>query len=219
LRLGFAEPPTNPVLPELGGAIVSETMAAEPMDAPPVPEETPMPTPPPAMPEPAKSEGMPLLSVANAAALPIETPRLPQPELPSEVIAVATPESSAAAWTTVVHPSVDPRDALEAVPASAPPPPADSTAALVWRAPTIERLPEKTAAVSDYVSIPVTSLSAYRGARVRLLTAGGKLVEGRVQQFDGVDVVMLVVRDGGSAEMRIPQAGIRDVKVRRSAIR
>jgi hypothetical protein len=223
LRLGFAEPPANPVTPELNDAIVSETTtaAAEPMDAPPVPEETPapMPTPVAAMPEPAKSEGMPLLSVANAAALPIETPRMPQPEVPSEVIAVATPVPAAPAWTAVLHPSVDPRDALEAVPASAPPPPADTTAALVWRAPTIERLPEKPTAVSDYVSIPVASLSAYRGTRVRLLTAGGKLVEGRVQQFDGTDIVMLVLRDGGSAEMRIPQASIRDVKVRRSSIR
>jgi hypothetical protein len=222
LRLGFAEPSTNPVVPELEDAIVSETTAdAEPIDAPPVPEETSTstPTPPPAMSEPAKSEGMPLLSVANAAALPIETPRMPQPEVPSEVIAVATPDPAASAWTIVAHPTVDPRDALEAVPASAPPPPADSTAALVWRAPTIERLPEKPATVSDYVSIPVTSLSAYRGARVRLLTAGGKLVEGRVQQFDGANVVMLVLRDGGSAEMRIPQTSIRDAKVRRSAIR
>jgi antitoxin component of MazEF toxin-antitoxin module len=40
-----------------------------------------------------------------------------------------------------------------------------------------------------------------------------------VQQFDGTDIVMLVLRDGGSAEMRIPQASIRDVKVRRSSIR
>lgn len=90
---------------------------------------------------------------------------------------------------------------------------------MVWRAPTIERLPEKTAALSDYVSIPVSSLGAYRGSRVRLLTAGGKLVEGRVQQLDGTDIVMLVLRDGGSAEMRIPQSGVRDAKVRRSAVR
>ena len=227
LRLGFAEPPANPLTPELSEAIVAEATRAaiEPVDTPPVPEETPAPapTPVPVMPEPAKSEGMPLLSVANAAALPIETPRSPQPEVPSvvpsEVIAVATPVPAPAAWTTVLHPSVDPRDAVEAVPASAPPPLADTTAALVWRAPTIERLPEKPTSVSDFVSIPVASLGAYRGARVRLLTAGGKLVEGRVQQLDGTDVVMLVLRDGGSAEMRIPQAGIRDVKVRRSSVR
>ena len=55
--------------------------------------------------------------------------------------------------------------------------------------------------------MPVASLDATVGARVRLLTAGGKLVEGRVQQLDGADVVMLVLRDGGSAEMRIPAAG------------
>ena len=221
LRLAFAEPSANPLVADITDAIASETTtAAEPVDTAPMPtDETPTPQPLPSAPEPAKSEGMPLLSAANAAALPIETPRLPQPELPSEVIAVATPETATPVWTAVTHPSVDPRDALEAVPASAPPPSPDSTAALVWRAPTIERLPEKTAAVSDYVSIPVSSLGAYRGTRVRLLTAGGKLVEGRVQRVDGADIVMLVLRDGGSAEMRIPQSGVRDVKVRRSAVR
>ena len=41
------------------------------------------------------------------------------------------------------------------------------------------------------------------------LTAGGKRVEGRLKRLDGADVVMLVFRDGGTAEMRIPAAGIR----------
>src|SRR6185312_14828869 len=115
------------------------------------------------------------------------------------------------------HPSVDPRDAIEAIPASAPPPPADSTAALVWRAPTIERLAERAVAPPAYVAIATSSLGANVGARVRLLTAGGKRVEGRLKRLEGGDVVLLVVRDGGSAEMRIPAAGIRGAEVRRAA--
>jgi hypothetical protein len=166
-------------------------------------------------PEPAKSEGMPLLSVANAAVVPVETPRLPVMDVPDEN-ATATPEPAASPWTAIAHPSVDPRNAVEAIPASAPPPPADSIAALVWRAPTIERLPQKTSALSSYVSMPTGSLGAHVGSRVRLLTAGGKLVEGRLQQMDATDVVVLILRDGGSAQMRIPQAGIRDAMVRRS---
>ena len=171
---------------------------------------------------PSKGEGMPLLSVANAAALPVvETPAAPLPQPASEVIAVATPEGTAPeepspAWTVTSHPSVDPRDAIEAIPASAPPPPADSTAALVWRAPTIERLPERVAQAPTYVAIAPASLGANVGARVRLLTAGGKRVEGRLRRLEGGDVVVLVLRDGGSAEMRIPAAGIRGAEVRRA---
>ena len=88
---------------------------------------------------------------------------------------------------------------------------------MVWRAPTIERLPLKVASASSYASIPTATLGAHLGSRVRLLTAGGQLVEGRLQQIDGADVVVLVLRDGGSAQMRIPQAGIRDAMVRRAA--
>jgi hypothetical protein len=168
---------------------------------------------------PSKGEGMPLLSVANAAALPIvEAPAAPLPQPPSEVIAVATPDETAPAWAVATHPSVDPRDAVEAIPASAPPPPADSTAALVWRAPTIERLPVRTAQASVYVAIAPSSLGANVGARVRLLTAGGKHVEGRLKRLDGGEVVLLVFRDGGSAEMRIPAAGIRGAEIRRTGL-
>ena len=167
--------------------------------------------------EPSKGEGMPLLSAANAAALPVvEAPIAPMPQPQSEVIAVATPEENAPAWAIATHPSVDPRDAVEAIPASAPPPPPDSTAALVWRAPTIERLAERAVQPSAYVAIAPSSLGANVGARVRLLTAGGKRVEGRLKRLDGGDVVVLVLRDGGSAEMRIPAAGIRGAEVRRS---
>jgi hypothetical protein len=37
-------------------------------------------------------------------------------------------------------------------------------------------------------------------------------------RLDGTDVVLLVLRDGGSAQMRIPAAAIRDVKVRRDTL-
>jgi hypothetical protein len=163
-----------------------------------------------------KSAGMPLLSVANAAVVPVEPPRL-SVEVPPADTEISKPEPPASPWTIVGHPIVDPRDAVEAIPASAPPPPPDSIAALVWRAPTIERLPEKSARPPDYVSIPTATLGAHIGSRVRLRTAGGKLVEGRLQLMDASDVVVLILRDGGSAQMRIPQAGIRDAMVRRSA--
>lgn len=219
MRLGFAEPPAQaPIAAESADAIAAipapvTAVDTEPVAIPPAPE-----IPPPAVAittEPAPSEGMPLLSVANAAVVPIEMPRLTV--TPPSDDKLSTPEPAVSPWTVVGHPTVDPRDAVEAIPASAPPPPPDSIAALVWRAPTIERLPQKTTAPQSYVSVPTATLGAHVGSRVRLVTAGGKLVEGRLQQIDATDVVVLILRDGGSAQMRIPQAGIRDAMVRRSA--
>lgn len=215
MRLAFADPTAaDPVaIDTVAATIEQETSAAsEPEAEPPVVAE-PVAPPPIVV---ARTEGMPLLSTANAASVPIETPPAPLTPLPSEV--VATPEPAVASWANIGHPLVDPRNAVEAIPASAPPPPPDSTAALVWRAPTIERLPEKTVALSNYVSIPAAALGGYAGQRVRLLTTGGKVVEGRVHRIDGADVVMLILRDGGSAQVRIPRASIREARVRRAAL-
>ena len=224
MRLGFTEPTANPVETAASETIAAAT-AAEPADAASMPSAEPVDAPAPSeamptfavAPETVRSEGMPLLSVANAAAVvPTPLPPLPIPAPPTATDDAGKPEPEAAPWTTVSHPSVDPRDAVEAIPASAPPPPPNTTAALVWRAPTIERLPPRTAPPSSYVSIPLASLGAQVGSRVRLRTAGGKLVEGRLQQLDGADAVVLILRNGGSAQMRIPQAAIRDVMVHRA---
>jgi len=214
MRLAFADPAAaDPeIIDTVAVAIEQETVAvSEPEPEPPVVAE-PVAAPPIAV---AKTEGMPLLSTANAASVPIETPPAPLTPLPSDVV-VAAPEPAVASWSTIGHPMIDPRNAVEAIPASAPPPPPDSIAALVWRAPTIERLPEKTVALSNYVSIPAAALGGYAGQRVRLLTTGGKVVEGRVHRIDGADVVMLILRDGGSAQVRIPRASIREARVRRA---
>jgi hypothetical protein len=245
MRLAFNEPlPDSASEPLVATSIdastakdeTATTTAVAPM---PIPSSTTTPAPveqvatvePVKSPEPARSEGLPLLSVANAAVLPVETTTAPHPEVPAEVLAVATPamtvteksetarnETEATPWSTA-RPAVDPRNAVEAIPASAPPPPPGSTAALVWRAPTIERLPEKAPATSAWTSVSADSLGAWRGSYVRVLTAGGKVVEGRVRGLDGGDLVLVVTRDGGSAEMHLPSAGIRDAKVRRPSAR
>jgi hypothetical protein len=226
LRLAFAEPPVETATPNTDAiASASDDVPAPIEDATPssaadattreVAELPPAPEP---VPAPPASAGLPLMSVANAAVLPpVEIPPpSPQPAPPSEVIAIATPEPPVWSGTVSEHPAVDPREAAGPIPASAPPPLPGTTAALVWRAPTIERLAQKSPEPSGFVSVPVASLAGYRGERVRLLTAGGKAIEGRVQGVEGTDVLLRVVRDGGSAEMRIPKSGIRDAHVRRS---
>jgi hypothetical protein len=226
LRLGFAAPPAEAATPETEAiAAATDDIAPADVAAAPSPDATlrlaelpPAPEPEPA---PSASESLPLMSVANAAALPPAEipPPAPQPAPPEDIVAIATPAPDAAAWSGAVseHPAIDPREATGPIPASAPPPPPGTSAALVWRAPTIERLAERAPEVSGYVSVPVAALAGYRGERVRLVTAGGKSIEGRVQGLDGADVLLRIVRDGGSAEMRIPQAGIRDARVRRAS--
>jgi hypothetical protein len=220
-----ADPTASTLASATGASPTTLSASAEPPSAPATIE-------PVRLPEPAKSEGLPLLSVANAAVLPIETAPAPHPEVPAEVLAVATApaavagdgaaslvnESATMPWSTQ-RPAIDPRNAVEAIPASAPPPTPGSTAALVWRAPTIERLPEKSAATSAWMSVSAGSLGAWRGAYVRVLTAGGKVVEGRVRSLDAGDLVLAVSRDGGSADLHLPSAGIRDAKVRRPSAR
>jgi hypothetical protein len=240
MRLAFNEPAPEAAVDTLAamtpGVLPPDDAVSEPVAVPsstpaetaPQPEASIAAAEPVKPPAPAKSEGLPpLLSVANAAVLPIEAPETPRPEPPVEVLAVAmppagmksdAPESAATPWSGA-RPDMDPRDTVEAIPASAPPPPPGSTASLVWRAPTIERLPEKTPATSAWTNVSTGSLGSWRGSYVRLLTAGGKVVEGRVRGFDGGDLVLVVNRDGGSAELHLPSAAIRDAKVRRPSAR
>ena len=248
MRLAFNEPVPSAAIETLAATDTPATTPASETPPPPVLEPTPISSPPTnsasaeqaaaiatiepvKSPEPAKSEGLPLISVANAAVLPIEAQPAPHIEVP-EVLAVATTppattadkadtttsEAMATPWSAA-RPGVDPRNAVEAIPASAPPPEPGSTAALVWRAPTIERLPERTPAQSAWTSVSTGSLGAMRGAWVRVLTAGGKVIEGRVRGQDGGDLVLVVSRDGGSADLHLSSAGIRDAKVRRASAR
>jgi hypothetical protein len=227
LRLGFTEPPADAPMPA-SETIALATVDDEPAEiaAAPSPERdatehiAELPAEPATEPQATPSESLPLMSVANAAVLrPTEIPPpAPQPAPPEDILAIATPEPQPA-WTGIVaeHPAIDPREATGPIPASAPPPLPGTSAALVWRAPTIERLADKVPEVSGYVSVPIAALADYRGERVRLLTAGGKAIEGRVRGVEGADVLLRIVRDGGSAEIRIPRSGIQDVRVRRSS--
>lgn len=97
--------------------------------------------------------------------------------------------------------------------ASGPAPPKDSTLALVWREGVIERLPQRSAPPRDYDVVAATALGQYRDRRVRLLTAGGKLVEGRVKRIDGPEVVLSVRIDRGEADLSVPLANIREARL------
>ena len=99
--------------------------------------------------------------------------------------------------------------------ASAPPPPKDSTLALVWKPGQIERLPPAKAKPRDYDIVALSNLSAYVGKRVQLLSTGGKLVDGEIQSVSPGNLVLLVQVGRGSAELNVPLGNVREARLMR----
>lgn len=95
---------------------------------------------------------------------------------------------------------------------SAPPPPAGSTLALVWK-PSVERLPPTSPPARDFDVIDYSALGSYTGRFVRLLTTTGKKVEGRIIGVDSTAVGVRVKRAGGTAELQIPRSVISQIQL------
>jgi len=101
--------------------------------------------------------------------------------------------------------------------ASEPPPPPGSTLALVWK-PTVERLPAAVPERADYEVIEFGALKGHTGRFVRLVTDGGKKVEGYVVSVDEAEVELRINAGGGSARFLVPKTRIHEVRlVRRSS--
>ena len=98
--------------------------------------------------------------------------------------------------------------------ASAPPPPKDSTLALVWKPGVIERLPEQTIPDKEYSVIGKDRLHGMIGARVQLLTENGKRVDGDVLKVSGGAVVLSIAVVRGKAELSVPLDVVREVRLR-----
>jgi hypothetical protein len=97
--------------------------------------------------------------------------------------------------------------------ASAPPPPENSTLALVWKPGQIERLPPTEAKAPDYDVVATSSLGNYVGKRVQLITTGGKRVDGDVHMVNAANLVLLVQVGRGSAELNVPLGNIREARL------
>lgn len=96
---------------------------------------------------------------------------------------------------------------------STPPPAAGSTLALVWK-PTIERLPAAPPERRDYDVIDFATLKSANGRFVRLITEGGKKVEGYVVAADDADVQLRVHPSGGNAaQFTVPKARIQEIQL------
>lgn len=154
-------------------------------------------------------------AVAASTAEPavVDTAPAPQPAAPQSPavaqrmgpVADAAPSSEPVAF--------DPRDPARVLGASAPAPPKDSTLALVWKPGVIERLGARQAPARDYRIIAAAEIGAHRGRRMRLLTVGGKLVDGELRGVDGGQALLRVRMASGTADVAVPLANVREIRL------
>lgn len=155
-------------------------------ESPPKPSAVPL---PPAVRAPVASPGLSNLDRAEA--------QLPAPPKPA-----ASPAKPGAVL------------GLTEFPLSEPPPTAGSTLALVWKS-TIERLRADPPEQQTYDVIDYARLKDEQGRRVRLVTDGGKKIEGYVLGVDDAGVALRINRGdvGGDVQFVIPKARIRQIQL------
>ena len=159
----------------------------------------------------------PLISSAQAAAPPAATaftapittgsvtadPIVPQPAAAPAVRATRSDDA----------PRDSPTDPVPGLGASAAPPPENSVLALVWKPGVIERVEARPAPERDYTVIATTALAGQRGRRVRLLTVGGKLVDGELRGVEAGQAQVRVRVAGGHADVSVPLANVREARL------
>ncbi len=218
--------PENAVVstPDASAAVTGDATSPAPT---PAPEPTKMPQPAPAVaatpvvakpsPGPSVPKPTPTTTISPTTKITAATIREPMTPLPKPqpdslgLGGLDQAEAKLAAMT--IKPVVAKPEALPSpVLPSSPPPPPDSTLALVWK-PVIDELPESKPPPPDYVVIDISRLSREQGRRVRLITNGDIKVEGYVVGIDETSVRLRVNRGGGEALFSIPRSRIEQVQL------
>lgn len=179
-------PPPAPTKPTAG---ISSAPSDKPNAVTNVPKPAPPATPPPAA-APVADNRTPSATLGMSAIDQAEAKLAPLPK-------------SATSATS--------RSAPDFLP-SGPPPPPGSTLALVWK-PTIERLPAAAPEHHDYDLIDFASLKSELGRRVRLITDGGKKVEGYVITVDDAEVEVRISGVSGDVHFTVPKGRIREIQL------
>jgi len=216
LRLAFRSPDagsdTTPVSAPTSTSVVSTAVTPAPPPSAPTTKPAVVVTAPP----PSSTAQAPII-----AKPPVAT--APAPVTPTKGAVVATPPPRLNATTTTTTTTAVPAAAAAPTPAktgdpaglpSTPAPAVGSTLALVWK-PTIERLPEAPPPARDYDIIEPGAINSYAGRFVRVLTSGGKKVEGHVIGIgpDGTTLALRVNKPGGSAELQVQRSVIVEIRL------
>lgn len=156
-------------------------------------------------------------STTSTEAAPSEIPASPMLNAPAVVANESrTAEDAAtveaASETANPMPTTTPQEPR--IIASAPPPPEDSTLALVWKPGVIERLPRQAAPDKENSVVAKDRLPSMIGASVQLLTENGKRVDGDILSVSGNTVVLSIAVIRGNAELAVPLDVVREVRLR-----
>jgi len=192
-------------------APVTPPPAAAPADKAPAPPAPSSANPPPVKPAATTPDKAPAPSAA-APTVPAVAATAAKPAPTGSPGGGGLEEFDKAAAKLAPLPKRQPSGAPEFQP-SQPAPAAGSTLALVWK-PTIERLPPPPPERRDYDIIDFAALKGEHGRFVRLITEGGKKVEGYVVSSDDTDVQLRVSPSGGNAaQFSVPKARIQEIQL------
>lgn len=206
--------------PELAPASTDETPSASVSAAPKVVPTSPSPSTRIAQPSlPSSTAPVPKAAAltatpSNIAAAALRDPIVPAPKPAAGSLGLGGLDRAEAklAPLTVAPTVVKPAEVPASVMPSSPPPPPNSTMALVWK-PVIDELPESAPPARDYTVIDIGRLAREEGRRVRLITNGNVKVEGYVIGIDESGVQLRVDRGGGAAQFTIPRSRIEQVQL------
>lgn len=228
-RLAFlpaAEPAVPTAEPTAAAAPanpVSAPAAPNPMPAPASPAPAPRPAaaaPKTAAPEPKPVSAPAAVAATASAAKPVTT--APAPVKSPSATSNAEPANyldraeAGFAPAKVAPPAAAPpeRSAAPIEPiASSAPAPSNSTQALIWKPGVIEQLPEAAPLQKDYTVVDFSSLPQLSGRHVRLITLGGKRIEGFVAAADNSRLQLRIDRGGGNALIAINRDSISQVQL------
>lgn len=211
---------TTPVAAQAPAApAVNPTLAASAPNPVPVPV-TATATPPSAtIPAKATTPGPKPAVVPSTASIPQSVPK-PVPEKSAAPIANPKPEDYldrvedkllppkiVAPVETLPKPPA-PIDAMASASA-----PMTSTQALIWKPGVIEELPETAPLRKDYTIVVFSGLAQLSGRHVRLITVGGKQIEGFLASADDHRLQLRIERGGGTAVIAINRDDISQVQL------
>ena len=235
-----AKPASPPATPAATGDVATTVVAPAapaPQTTPAVantaattPPQTPLakaaPPPSPAVPAKPVTEAPPIVVASEPpktapakrpSGAPVFAPKPVRPTTAPPQTAVVSAPTPGPATVPTLRVSPPPEDPRVAGRASAPAPAPGSTAALVWQGAGVDRLDteNKPEAERRFVVVAYDNLGGHVGARVALITTGGKEIEGRVASVDGTGVLLSVQRDTGQAQFFVERARILEIRLQR----
>ncbi|HTI96609.1 MAG TPA: hypothetical protein VL425_08900 [Rudaea sp.] len=224
-RLAFLPAPESaPPLPEESATAALPVPPAAPGNpaTPPPPNLAPAPTNPPPSPVATAAVAPPPAPAAKESAAGTKPVAAPSVAAIAAPAASPVPEKSTA---PIANPK--PEDFLDRAEAKLLPPkpvapvdttasagaPTTSTQALIWKPGIVEELPEATPLQKDYSVVEFSSLPQLAGRHIRLITVGGKQIEGFVASADEHRLQLRIERGGGHALIAINRDGISQVQL------